>query len=68
MSKDDGFPSDAEMMASQKRQAEVIDAAEALVALWKAHKIAGVKRSERNSAIDDTRARLIEAVDALHAR
>jgi hypothetical protein len=26
-----------------------------------------VKRSERNGAIDETRARLIEAVDALHA-
>jgi hypothetical protein len=51
----------------QKLQAEVVEAAETLVALWKARKIAGVKRSERNSAIDETRARLIEAVDALHA-
>lgn len=50
----------------RRLSAEVVDAAEALVALWKAQKIAGVSRSERNSAIDETRARLIEAVDALH--
>jgi hypothetical protein len=51
----------------QKRCAEVVDAAEALVALWNAHKISGCTRAERNSAIDETRTRLTEAVGALHA-
>lgn len=61
MSIDIGILTDAELLG-----VEVLDAADALVALWKAYKIAGVKRSERNIAIDDTRKRLIEAVDALH--
>lgn len=43
---------------------EIIDAAKQLVALWKAQKVSGMPRSERNSAIEDVRARLIKAVES----
>ena len=42
---------------------DVIKEAQSLVALWKHQKIAGLPRSERNAAIDETRKRLIEAVE-----
>ena len=44
---------------------EIIEAAKDLVALWKAQKIPGATRAERNSAIEATRQRLVEAVDAV---
>jgi hypothetical protein len=43
----------------------VVTAAQNLVALWKEQKVSGLPRAERNAAIEDTRARLIEAVDEL---
>ncbi len=48
-----------------KATEEVIGSARDLVALWKAQKISGLSRAERNAAIEDTRQRLIDAVDAL---
>lgn len=42
----------------------VTEAARDLVALWKSPTIAGLPRSERNAAIEDSRNRLIAAVDA----
>lgn len=47
---------------------EVIDIARNLVALWKNPTIRELPRSERNAAIEDTRKRLIEAVDKLEAK
>lgn len=44
---------------------EVIDVACDLVALWKTQRIAGLPRADRNAAIEQTRERLIAAVDAL---
>lgn len=46
------------------RDAGIIEAASDLVALWKAQKISGASRSERNAAIETARERLIKALDA----
>lgn len=43
----------------------VIEAAGDLVALWDSPKIKGLNRADRNAAIDDTRLRLKNAIDAL---
>ena len=43
----------------------VIQAAGDLVALWRAQKISGASRSDRNAAIEEVRERLCRAVDAL---
>ncbi len=42
---------------------EVMDAARDLAALWRAQKIYGATRAERNAAIEGARARLHRAVD-----
>jgi len=42
---------------------EVADIADLLVALWQNQNIAGLPRADRNAALDDTRAKLIAAVD-----
>jgi len=42
---------------------DIVESAMDLVALWKAQKIAGLPRSERNAAIEETRNRLIAACD-----
>lgn len=47
---------------------DIIDAAKDLVALWRNPKIQALSRQERNAAIEDTRARLMEAVDAYLAK
>ena len=41
------------------RAAAVVEAADQLVALWKAQKIAGLSRAERNAAIEGAREKLI---------
>lgn len=43
----------------------VIDAAKDLVALWKAQKISGLSRSERNASLDEARTRLVTTVELL---
>ncbi len=50
-------------MTEQER--EVIEVAADLVALWKAQKIKGLPRAERNAAIEGVRERLIKAVEAV---
>ena len=45
---------------------EAINAAKDLVALWKAQKISGASRAERNAAIEDARERLIRAVEVFN--
>lgn len=52
-----------EIMTENERA--VINAAQDIVALWKAQRIAGATRAERNAAIEETRDRLIAAVDSL---
>ena len=42
----------------------IIDAARDLVGLWQAQKISGASRSERNAAIEETRQRLIKAIES----
>lgn len=42
---------------------EIVEAARDLVALWKAQKIFGASRAERNGAIEGARERLIAAVE-----
>jgi len=44
---------------------EVINQSRALVALWKTLRISGLSRAERNAAIEETRAKLIAAVERL---
>lgn len=44
---------------------QVVDAAKDIVALWDSPKIQGLPRAERNSAIEDSRAALIDAVHKL---
>lgn len=44
---------------------DIIEIACDLVGLWQNQKIAALPRSERNAAIEETRNRLIEAVDKL---
>lgn len=46
----------------------VADAARDLIALWKQGKIDGLPRAERNAAIESSRARLIETLEALDGR
>lgn len=46
-------------------ESQIVLAARDLVALWQSPRIQGLPRSERNAAIDETRTRLINAVDAL---
>lgn len=41
----------------------VIDASQDIVSLWKAQKISGLSRAERNTSIDEVRSRLIIAVE-----
>jgi RNA polymerase-interacting CarD/CdnL/TRCF family regulator len=48
-----------------ERRLEVIEVAKDLVELWKNPKIQALSRADRNSSIEDTRQRLIEAIDAL---
>ena len=43
----------------------VVERAADLVALWRAQKISGVPRAERNAAIEDVRSGLCAAVDAI---
>ena len=43
---------------------DILEAARDLVALWKAQKIEGLTRAQRNTAIDDARAELTKAVEA----
>lgn len=43
----------------------IITAADDLVALWKAQRVSGATRAERNAAIDQARANLVKAVDEL---
>ena len=43
----------------------VIECARDHVALWRAQKVRGASRAERNAAIEDSRARLIRCVEAL---
>lgn len=45
--------------------AEIIETAKDLVALWQSPKIQGLLRADRNAAIEETRNRMIEAVTAL---
>lgn len=47
---------------------DVYEAADSLVALWESQKIEGLPRVIRNTAIEDYRARLIEAVKACRAQ
>jgi hypothetical protein len=46
---------------------EMANAAADLVSLWRAQKITGLPRSERNAAIEEVRERLCMAVDVLAA-
>lgn len=46
----------------------IIGAASDLVALWKAQKVASLPRADRNAAIEETRERLIRAVEAYDDR
>lgn len=48
-----------------ERLRAVADISTDLVALWKNQRIQGLSRAERNAAIEDTRNRLIEAVDQM---
>ncbi len=61
-----------EVLTTQQAQfvcdRSVMEAAADLVALWKAKKISGIPRSERNAAIEDSRERLIIAVDRSASR
>ncbi len=50
--------------AGEQEQA-IVDLAKNLVALWESQKIKGLTRSERNSAIEETRNAMIEAVNEL---
>lgn len=50
-----------------ERVATIKAAADDLVALWKAQRVSGSSRAERNAAIEETRERLIRAVDAIGA-
>lgn len=47
------------------QEERIIEVARDLVALWQNPKIRALPRSERNAAIDETRERLIEAVESL---
>lgn len=47
---------------SSEADAEIVEIAKDLVALWQSPKIQGLPRSDRNAAIDSTRNRLIAAV------
>lgn len=49
-----------------RRRSDVISTACDLVGLWENPKIRGLPRSERNAAIEQTRAKLIEAVHAFN--
>lgn len=42
--------------------ANIVEAADELVALWENQKIEGLSRSERNKTIEETREKLIKAV------
>lgn len=44
---------------------EIINLAYDLVALWESPNIAGLPRNERNKAIEETRAKMIDAVHRL---
>jgi hypothetical protein len=50
------------------READALAAAADLVILWKSQRIEGLPRAERNAAIEETRGRLIQAMDALNDR
>lgn len=52
-------------MSRELEESDVIRAARDHVALWKAQKVDGLPRAERNAALEETRARLIRAIDAL---
>jgi hypothetical protein len=54
-------------MALTRSEAEVIEAARDIVALWRNPRIRALPRSERNAAIEDARTRLIVAVGELDA-
>lgn len=47
---------------------DITDAARDLVALWKSQRIDGLPRAERNAAIEQSRERLIRAVESLDDR
>ncbi len=54
---------DAMELARRLREAEeIVSAAADLVSLWKAQKISGVSRADRNAAIEESRQRLIDAL------
>jgi len=48
-----------------ERLSEIVEISADLTALWKAQKISGLPRSDRNAAIENVRNRLIEALDRL---
>lgn len=58
-------PSGADGQHSVEAHAEIVEIAKDLVALWESPRIQGLPRADRNSAIEDTRNRLIRAVAAL---
>lgn len=54
-------------MSELDAMAEVADAALNLVCLWESQNIAGLSRQQRNRAIEDTRKRLVAAVQVFAA-
>lgn len=52
-----------EAMSAEETHDAIIDAARDLVALWQSPRIKCLPRAERNAAIEETRNRLIEAVN-----
>lgn len=59
-------PSGANGQHPIEAHAEIIDLAKDLVALWQSPKIQGLPRAERNTAIEETRNKMIAAVTALN--
>lgn len=62
----------AEDVGARRQEAlarhRIVDAALDLVLLWKAQRIANLPRADRNVAIEETRERLIRAVEAYDDR